>query len=310
MLQKSREITKKIDVDSDSGAESEGGISVDSADETRMIESQLHSEREDNPWMKKVRPTKKDNPWMAKLGATTGSVYSRPEAFTDKSVEVGEESAREMIDDTISEDVTLDQVKARATLDDSGLELNLSCKDKLNAEPLSSVDSKKKSKRKTESNENEIEKIFSKKSKSKKAEGKNKRKVKKKNKNKQKEKNTAETANNTKEMTGESKIPIDSDREKDKASSEKTVKNSDEDEEMINEGLSRKRTLEEIEDIGSDVEVEEPKRVRRDGEEKEKGETDDKSNEKEAYVDPKKLFTLDSKLKQVGAGKHLSNMLY
>ena len=302
MLQKSREITRKLEVDEDSGAESEGGVSVDSEDENAMLESQLYSEKEVNPWMQKIRPTKKDNPWMAKPVLKTGSVYSRPDEFKDEIEELDNDSETEKDENMDKEDEIRENVENATkivTTFDSGVENSLT----LEKDDGSIGDNEAE----RDTRKDEIDEIFShghKKSVINKKEGKKKAKRLKKNKKKQKRLVENSVNNEQTDKSIETEIDISSKKTETKATNEDIA---DSDDDLISEGLSRKRTLEEIEDSGSDVD--EPKRARAALKKEESQAQNKTAIDKDAYVDPKKLFTLDAKLKQVGRGKKLKTML-
>ena len=350
MLQKSREITKKVDVPSDSDAESEGGVSLHSEEENVMLESQLHSEMKDNPWMQKILPTKKANSRMAKPVVETGSEYSRPSDFKDKSAAIERES--EIVEENIYKEN-----------EDSGIAVDKSVVNvrKINS-PTSSQERKVIEKDRnstnvnvaeTKNNDDAIDKIFDQaqkksvmskkaqkksvmskkgdKNKSKKdrkkgnkksivdknssvkdrkdktksvkdmKDGKKKAKLMKKNKKLKVAAKQSETDEDKSDKIKEMEMKAASEKAEIGMNSKDVDDDDNSDDGLISEGLSRKRTIEEIEDSG--FEVDEPKKSKIvPGEIGNKGKTKEKT-EKEAFVDPKKLFKLDSKLKQVGKGK-------
>lgn len=293
-----------MEVEEESETESEGGVSLDSDDET-----QLQSEKGANPWMKKVRPTVKDNPWMLKSVLTAKSDYSRPEALGSNSDKVENDS------DTVKDKGIANYVNSALFEGTSNTEgRNKSFDDTERISPGKGISkARKDDDNDVDNNDNEvddeddvqrddIDKIFSsvsKKSKISKSESKKKVKRKKKEKKQKMKVKKADTVKKQKHKSRDDLDKISSDKMKKENVDEK----DDKDDPLISEGLSRKRTLEEIENSDSDADVEELKKVRKGSKKDEEGVAEKKTIEKEVFVDPQNLFTLDSKLKQVGAGR-------
>ena len=341
MLQKSREITKKVDVPSDSDAESEGGVSLHSEEENVMLESQLHSEMKDNPWMQKILPTKKANSLMRKSVVETGSEYSRPSEFKDKSAEIERESdiveeniynenedmgiaadnsvvnVRKIISPTSSrERKVVEKDSSSSNVNVAETKNNDDAIDKIfDQAQKKSVKSKKGDKNKSKNDrkkgnkksivdKNSSVKDGKDKTKSVKGmkDGKKKAKLMKKNKKLKVAATKFETDEDKSDKIKEMEMKAASEKAEIELKSKDVEDDDNSDDGLISEGLSRKRTIEEIE--GSGFEVDEPKKLKVvPGEIQNKRKTKDKKTEKEAFVDPKKLFKLDNKLKQVGKGK-------
>ena len=342
MLQKSREITKKVDVPSDSDAESEGGVSLHSEEENVMLESQLHSEMKDNPWMQKILPSKKVNSRMAKPVIETGSEYSRPSEFKDKSAEIERESEivegnmyKENVDSGIVVDKSVVNVRkissptssnGRKAVEKDSNSSNVNVAETKNNDDAidkifdqaqkKSVMSKKGDKNKAKKDRKKGNKksivdknssVKDKKDKTKSVkdmkDGKKKAKLMKKNKKRKVAAKKSETDEDKSDKIKETEMKAASEKAEIELNSKGVDGDDNSDDGLISEGLSRKRTIEEIE--GSGFEVDEPKKLKVVPAEivGNKRKTKDKKTEKEAFVDPKKLFKLDSKLKQVGKGK-------
>ena len=301
MLQKSRELTKKHENNSDS-EESEGGITPDEEEDVMPLD------RGDNPWMTRVRPAKKDNPWMDKPEMIDNkSEFARPEAYQSGLTEGENDSDAEVEND--NDDIASHEDFKRSKNDelgsgseneeDSNIVDAAELTTEMNGSDLNSDDGDV-----GKNDTDEIDEIFSSASKKAKLSKSYSKESKKKGKKKRKkEKNLTEkgeNSNNQKEKRGALTTKSGTKKKKsDIDSVDDGIENDDEDDTaLISEGLNRKRTLEEIENLESDGEMEETKKVRKDSK-KEEGK---RNAEKEVYVDPKKLFTLDSKLKQVGSG--------
>ena len=303
MLQRSRDLTKKLENNSDS-EESEGGITPDEEEDVMSLD------RGDNPWMTRVRPAKKDNPWMAKPEMIDNkSEFARPEAYQSGMTEGENDSDAEV--ENVSDDITShDDFKGSKSdelgsgsenEEDSNIVDAAELTTEMNGSDLNSDDSDV-----GKNDTDEIDEIFSsasKKTNLSKSDSKESKKMGKKK--RKKEKNLTEkgeNVNNGKEKKGALTTKSGSKKKKtdiDSFNDDEIENDNDEDDTaLISEGLNRKRTLEEIEYSESDGEVEETKKVKNVSK-KEEGK---KNAGKEVFVDPKKLFTLDSKLKQVGSG--------
>ncbi|XP_045197137.2 uncharacterized protein LOC123551914 [Mercenaria mercenaria] len=339
MLQKSRTLTKKVDVESDSEDEKflDVGVSIDNTEIDVAAKS-------DNPWM--ARPSSgKPNVSYSRPEAITDhdsrdeneqSEYSRPAEVVNKAAGVDSDDGNEDSENEKTDSEDVDNVKETESNGDNDEEV-ISMKKKqgtevhdlstLNTEQfLSDTNSVHTVKSKVSE---EIDEIFE----NKQNEGKlsrNQRRKRNKNKNKtladekseSKKSKSAEHQKKSKKDKVDKKFDIDADSDNDDelksdsgdivAKNNKAVVNEeeeevDEEEQMNNESLSRKRTIEEFEEILSDDSNEEittRKKMKTDGKNKKKRketQQQEKNKAKEAFVDPKKLFTIENKIRQVGS---------
>lgn len=330
MLQKSRELTKKLEADSDSDTDEkfpDSGVVLDAEDNDLGLD-----------W-------KTDNPWMAKPGSRkSGSQFSRPGVVENRDntndVEISEYSRpAEVInadasngknnkDNNSTSNVENSVEKDKLLQRDSGKK-NTNKTDVYDLSTIKFSESSVKSAR--EPNITKIseimDEIFDIKTKQKAHSGKSKSK-RRKNKAKKTEgkikdgtkskpeKKTVET-----EHTEEINYNDDSDNSEPEHEREDIDEGNDSDgnegfddkeedtehEDLNVESLKRKRTLEDLESA-SDDEAEElsaAKKTKSDNRGTGRGDkqgSDNKSKEEEVFVDPRKLFTVETKMRQVGPG--------
>ncbi|KAL3881431.1 hypothetical protein ACJMK2_027873 [Sinanodonta woodiana] len=270
MIQMSQELRQKTIPLADSDTESEGGVVMDMEDAANMVDSELH-EVDDNPWM--ARPT-----------AHT-ALYKKPDAFVCAVITDNVKST--VHDDEIKKDTLINSQNNKMLNDldnDShdngkGSEINTrktNIEEKgVNTKTKMGSQSKKSNLRNEELDIETILSKFDKIENSKDESSVTKKRKKRKRRNKKKGLQKKETIQQEKKHTNE----------------------VDHDENLISEGLERKKTLEEIEDpnYGVDFEDSQPKKgTTRDTK---NGETL-QQNAKEVYVDPKKLFKLETKMLQ------------
>ncbi|XP_060077158.1 U3 small nucleolar RNA-associated protein 14 homolog A-like [Ylistrum balloti] len=241
MLQKSRELTNKIITDA-GDSDSDGGVSMDSEDESAMLESEMTEEGNHS----------QKNPWMSvesKKPKSTG--FEKPIAIvnTDTKQDLMEVPARRKEPESQSnEDSDFDEIenifespKVITKEESNKLQSNIKAKQENKKQP------KKKKKQKSKQNKAGAEKP---------------------------------------------KLQQVS------VSKEEEVDEEEGEEELITETLTRKQTLEDIEDGLLDEEEDEKDQKRRRNTERGITESSKQQKDKssEVQVDPKKLFTLESKL--------------
>ncbi|KAK3595231.1 hypothetical protein CHS0354_021548 [Potamilus streckersoni] len=276
MIQMSRELRQKTIPLADSDTESEGGVIMDKEDAANMEDSELH--------------VVDDNPWMARPIAHT-ALYKKPQAFvsaviTDNvngTVHDGEikddtliNSQNENILDDLDNDSN-DRHENERESDITSIKTNIEEKGKYTKTRMRKGSQSKKSDLGNE--ELDIETILSKfdkieNSKNESSETKKRKKRKRKRKNKKGLQKEETTSQEKKKKTNE----------------------VDHEENLISEDLQRKKTLEEIEDLNYGVDSDDSQ-PRKGTEDTKNGETL-KKNTKEVYVDPKKLFKLETKILQ------------
>lgn len=319
MLQKSRELTKKVDVESDSDNEEmypDTGVTddVDKAEFTSPKSS-------NNPWMAKPsrHGVKSSNDGCdvnddSDGGENEASEYSRPLEF--KSEEIDEErdtgsdnDGEENVEDDNSENVS-------EKLDDGN---SLRNKKKMEVHDLSSISEDIDKKQKPDIDVLKISdimddifknKVSRKRSDDRQAVGKKKTKMRHRKlktlQKKEKIMNKSQTKLNTKEVKGVNNTAEDD------ADEGSDFENTN------NESLKRKQTLEDLENDSDDDDKDRNKKVvpvkrQKLNANKKKVKNTSKERsiankedafvvEKEAFVDPKKLFTLETRLSQPGSG--------
>ncbi|XP_060585732.1 uncharacterized protein LOC132741554 [Ruditapes philippinarum] len=317
MLQKSRALTKKVDVESDSEEEQlfpDSGVSMD------------NTEVDDGA----------NNPWMARPNSgKSGSSYSRPQTVNANDSEGENEKSeysrpKEVInvkdngddEDDDDDDVLVIDEKEGEEKDNETGDNNkavsseeeevviMKSKPGVEVHDLSSLSTDKDVCDKT------IDEIFDKKEK-KKNRSRGQRKNKSKNKNLANKKSETEEIkvdqlreNNSDSYSdlGNKSDNVTTKNDENRNNDEDNEESLDEDEQINNESLSRKRTLEEFEEMldnDSGEEITSNKKQKRnktrkvDG--KEEAALDKKTTPKEAFVDPKKLFTIENRIKQIGS---------
>ena len=332
MLQKSRELTKKVDVESDSEDEQypDAGVSIDNTEIDDVVVSQ-------NPWM--ARPT----------SGKPDSSYSRPQAVDEEGLEENEQSEysrpEELVneevgdsDDDDDDDEDYDEEEAGGAVnqehgenesnDNSGgeEEVNNSSKEKdqvvktgkpkIEVHDLSSIDCDKTIDEIFDSKQNKVKTTNRKK----RTRNKNKRleckKDKDENINVTQSRNMGKVGevNATSDNALDSKSDVTSKNSRERNADEESDENSDEVEQINNESLSRKRTLEDFEEMIANDDDEEvsPHKKQKTKTKKPKGKDgtghDKKAKVKDAYVDPKKLFTIENKIKQIGSAPNVIGM--
>ena len=333
MLQLSRDLTKKQEVVLDEGeeADSEGGVSLDSDDEDNTQDSEAISMDGKNPWMSqhKLRIKQKKSVSFS-TPAEISKHMVKETNLTENKERVDERhldedkgndgNTKEDYDfsrENKEEDDDFSKENAKEDDDfsienteeeDNFIEENMSENDYFSEENTNEegyfCDQNRKKEKKIEimskKNIDDIEEIFknfvpgvAKNSKSK--TGKNKKK------------NQINTDSEKKE-----KKVKDSDRSRRESNAkigngDKTVKGNkilqkEGIDEGISETLNRKRTLEDFSDE-SETEISPLKKAREDNKKVDKSDSSDKKQEtREAYVDPKKLMIIESKIQHTGKG--------
>ena len=247
MLQKSRELTQKLEAASD-----------DDESDTEVTMGQTGGDTH-------YSATPSNNPWMNKpTTKVESSKISRPIAITRKETEDSDDES----DDDINE-IKLSNTDTEAFGNTVVIDRGHSQND---------ID--------------DIDEIFDNKS----------QVVKGKSSPKGKQMNKKNNIKNKSQQAKKGKT----DDEKDIVSNNNEDDDNDE-EDMISEGLVRKRTLEEINDVWDNEEqvVASPKKRKIKNKEKKQNTGETKKQVKEAYIDPNKLFTMDTRIKQVGQGPTL-----
>lgn len=349
MLQKSRELTKKIQVESDSEDEQfpDLAVSIDTDNpEKSLVEST------DNPWM--ARPTSGvSKPAFSRPVEVINqesqdplaSEYSRPGKVASEEGAVNQvdipDSDNEVVEELIEVENETDSIRVKEEkrvskkhgtevhdLSDMN-ETQTGSKKDINASDVVDrtdtgdvVDRTETSDSESESDvgsndSNEIDEIFKK--------MKTGHILTKSQKKRLKRKNKATSESNNESVLDKSSEQIEksgnnfvnknklytekySGRREDKGRRNDRNQTEKEREDVImnNETVSRKRTVEDFEELLAESEPEvnlPPKRLKTSVNDRKKHGADklkDKTDEKEAFIDPKKLFTVESKLRQAG----------
>ncbi|XP_067676071.1 U3 small nucleolar RNA-associated protein 14 homolog A-like [Haliotis asinina] len=301
MIQINKELTKKTQLEEDSNSDSEGGVSVHSDDEGEMIVSQLGMTGGDNPWMT-AQPKVSEFQRPGTIKNTAQDIVSEGEA-SEEEEEHEKAQEQEMLEedqDVPEEDDESDDddISNLSKTETTGLESKERKSEREGEKTEVSTKSKRKRRKRKKvdkSNDDAVEEdsgigdtigsIFSNLSKSrlqiaKSLESDEKEissKKKKKKKNKKKNTNQGETKSNEKDDV------------------------EDEDEELMDLSLNRKKTLEDMEGGFEETGKQKAnsksvgKKLHAESGPTEKSKTDD------VYVDPKKLFTLETKLSHTAA---------
>ena len=252
MLQKSRELTQKQTVESDS-EEEEGTVPMDPEDK------QLMSAMGDNPWMS--------------VGSSRSTQLSRPENLMNLNARESEED----------EDIT----RERSDSDDSDTDQPVQNVRLQGNSHLQDSDSD------SDESEDKIEEIFRPLDK----DGKKRKKVQDEISHTSKISKSKDSGTNrkTKAVKGKGKVSLGKGKQ---TTAEDESEGEEEEEELIGEGLKRIKTLEDIEQ-GNFATEESFTEVK--SKKKRKSKVDEsipsESSKEEVYVDPKKLFTVESKVK-------------
>lgn len=326
MLQKSRALTKKVDVESDTEEDKfpDSGVDVD------IGNTELNfAEASNNPWMAKPTSAKPRSSFTATVGDLDNnedneiSDFSRPAEIVNEMISVNEDESTdsevEIVDKQQESDTEAEHEVALMSVN-----VKSNSTQRTEVHDLSSLDAKRPTSNKNAENvlhSNAIEtidEIFDT------APGNNFQKSvhNKRGKRKNKKLNLINKSLGEKDCEDTLSVNHDSDNDEVKKSDSNnklmditgknkgTVSNGkheDEDEEegiMNTESVSRKRTLEDYDNmLVDDAEKESSKRLKVHIA-KTKGvkgnKNHNKTMEKEAYVDPKKLLTMETKIRQVG----------
>ncbi|KAL4232806.1 U3 small nucleolar RNA-associated protein 14 A [Mactra antiquata] len=321
MLQKSRELTKKIQIESDSDTEAFPDIGVD--DNVEIPQFKL--------------PKTSNNPWMAKLSAQVASMkhtgedysvedngvseYSRPKEIVNEDVannsNRGDEDSKS-VDKTV---VTESFIKLSGNDDFNKSVQNKSKTDVIVHDLTSVLDQQAEDDNESSGDDvtgnDVIDDIFetSNQKKLKKAERKKTkirhRVLRRQMKEIEKKRKVTEASDNVEEGNDvETKYVSVNETVKVKDTVVEDDDIDDNDDDLVNvESLKRKQTLEDIENVcnDSDTHIPVPLKKQKLNENGKNAKTDSEKknlskNSKEAFVDPKKLFTLETKLKSVGSG--------
>lgn len=284
MLQKSRELTQKLEAgsDDDSG-DDEGFVS------TGQTGGDTHYS---TPGSR--------NPWMAKISAARPekSMFSRPEEMKNEELEASDENAGDdHVDNDSNEDDEEVVVEAsnHVFLDKDSVEED---KEEITENILKGDEEERDKKLDRCDQFDDIDQIFEKGSDiCKKVRGRNLKKREKGKKKKGKKKNKSEPE--VREKTGKSSCNAE------QASDENIEDENSDNDNMISESLVRKRTLEDIENQTNEEALPHkmpPAKKHKTLSDIKDSRIDQKTEEKEAYIDPNKLFTKNTKIKQVGEG--------
>lgn len=291
MLQKSRELTKKLEAGSDD--ESDDETTPTTISQTGG-DTHYSTPVSSNPWM--VKPT----------AAAERSKFSRPAEVTSKDTQ--ESSEEEQNDDMENGSNVSDDNDREADTNmrtSKKQQVVLATKAVTSECDVNQEDSG--SDMNDDNKKNEIDAIFettaNKSQQRTSAKSKQKKKIKQKNVGK-KEKLIRKDLKRKKRTTVTKKTLDESENEGDDSSDDEDNQDS-----LISEGLVRKRTLEEINE-GLAEEETSPKKRKRTPNKKHKVTEKKIEPVKEAYIDPNKLFTMDTKLKQVGKGPTLVGKYY
>lgn len=279
MLQKSRELTQKLEAGSDDDSGDDDGFVS-----TGQTGGDTHYSTPGS-----------SNPWMAKVSATRPekSMFTRPEEMKNEELEASDENAGDdHVDNDSNEDDEEVVVEANehVFLDKEPVEEN--------NDSILKEDEEERDKELDRCDQfDDIDQIFEKGSDIRKKVGGSNIKKKergKKKKGKKRKENIPEVRENTGKSSSKAKQATDENSEDE---------NSDNDN-MISESLVRKRTLEDIENQTNEEALQHkippPKKHKTLSDIKDR--VDQKTEEKEAYIDPNKLFTKNTKIKQVGEG--------
>ncbi|XP_071114020.1 U3 small nucleolar RNA-associated protein 14 homolog A-like [Haliotis cracherodii] len=302
MIQMNKELTKKTQLEEDGNSDSEGGVSMHSDGEEEMIVSQIGMARGDNPWMT-ARPKVSEFQRPGTVDNTEqGTVSDEGEASEVEEQQDGPEEEQDEVDEE-------DQDGPEE--EDESEDNNTS---NLSKERSSGVTSKK---RKSESDSEKTEVVASSKNKRK------RRKRKKVNNSDEGDRGKGDTIDSIFSHLSESRLQIakmlESD-EKEISGKKKKKKNKrkksnhgdgemdskkesddEEDGDLMDLSLNRKKTLEDME--GDFEESGKQKGSSKSGGKKLKTESGptEKTKTEDVFVDPKKLFTLETKLSHSAA---------
>lgn len=295
MLQKSRELTKKVDVESESEDDIEADITgIESQEAIDMLNNDIISGKGSNPWMK----------------ANSGK--GRQTVVTDND----DEHETTVIDDSEESEDDVEKVEHDVEIleDDKIKDMKIKNTNELHEKEADPVVEKVNGKA-----DADIDKIFNMKTPTETTGTKKvkKRQRKRKQKTESENKTTSVQSKKVNQSKKESKSQKSKKEKSKKAESVETIVDSsdnnegeeidddDDGDEIISETLSRKRTLEELEELN-----EEPTKFKPTSSPKKQKIKDKKKDKKsrppqEAFVDPNKFLTLESNMKQVGTGPNI-----
>lgn len=280
MLQKSRELTQKLEAESD-----------DEESEETMVTT-LGQTGGDTRYSIQTS----SNPWMSKATVDM-STFSRPAEMKNENLEdPKEDSDSESSNEQDISDVRVNNSqKSVSRMNILNNSVSVTTEEKASEITTASVAKDSDSNKDSEQEEDDIDDIF-KQSLAKKA-----KKEMAKKKKKEKKKNKVIGSKKSEKKLKNKKVNLKFKNNEDHKSDEDNV----EEDEMISEGLVRKRTLEEIEDLSDDEKVSvspvKKKKIVKRGKENDSK----KDKTEEPYIDPNKLFTMATKVKQVGDGPQL-----